>query len=112
MPNEQGLEPGYEQRHFDDLDGGLRLVASQDGRGGSISLNADVDLYASRLAQGDQAQVPIRDGRGLWIQVNEGCVSVDDVKLEAGDGLALSGASGIHIAAEESGEFLLFDMAL
>lgn len=112
LPREQDLTPGYDQRHFPDLDGKLRLVASPEGRDGSISLNADVDLYASRMSPGDQAELPIRRTRGVWVQVINGHISVDGAQLESGDGLALADVPNVHVTALERSEFLLFDMAL
>ena len=42
-PNQRGIDPGYEQKHFAAADkrGRLRLVASADGRDGSVRIHAD-----------------------------------------------------------------------
>jgi len=43
VPEQRGIAPGYEQRHFAAAEkrGRLRLVASPDGRDGSVTLHAD-----------------------------------------------------------------------
>ena len=112
MPDEQGLKPSYAQQHFDNLNGTLRLVASNDGRDGSISIHADVNLYASKLDTDAQVNLPLTGQRGVWVQVIKGLVTVNDQPLESGDGLALAGVRDVTISAMENSEFLLFDMAL
>lgn len=112
MPDQKGLKPSYEQRHFDDTNGTLRLVASPDGREGSISLNADVDLYVSKLDSDARVNLPLAPKRGVWVQVVKGRVTVNDQPLDAGDGLALAETETITITALDDSEFLLFDMAL
>lgn len=112
LPDEQGLKPSYAQQHYDDLDGRLRLVASNDGRDGSISIHADVNLYASKLDADAQVSLPLKRKRGVWVQVVKGLVTVNDQPLESGDGLALAEVRDVTITAMENSEFLLFDMAL
>lgn len=112
MPDEQGLKPSYAQQHYDDLDGRLRLVASNDGRDESISIHADVKLYASKLNRDALVELPLKKKRGVWVQVIKGLVTVNDQPLESGDGLALAEVENIVISAMEDSEFLLFDMAL
>lgn len=112
LPEEQGLKPSYAQKHFEDLNGKLRLVASNDGRDGSIPIHADVNLYASKLDSDAQVNLPLKGKRGVWVQVIKGLVTVNDQPLESGDGLALAEVDAIAITAMEDSEFLLFDMAL
>ena len=112
MPDQRGLKPGYAQQHFDDLNGKLRLVASNDGRDGSISIHADVNLYASKLNADAQVTLPLSDKRGVWVQVVTGLVTVNDQPLESGDGLDLAEVPEVKISPMENSEFLLFDMGL
>ena len=112
LPDQQGLKPSYDQKHFDDLDGQLRLVASAAGANGSITLNADVNLYASKLKSDHKVSLTTNSKRGLWVQVIKGSLSVNDQSLHAGDGLALAEIEKLNITATDDSEFLLFDMAL
>jgi quercetin 2,3-dioxygenase len=110
LPERRGLAPAYEQKAFTDLDGGLRLVASQDGRLGSLSMHQDADLYAARLATGAGARHPFRPGRHGWLQIARGAVDLEGQRLAAGDGAAISDEAAVALRAVEDSEVLLFDL--
>ncbi|WP_299922664.1 pirin family protein [uncultured Pelagimonas sp.] len=110
-PEAQGLKPSYEQRHFDDLDGNFRLIAARDGRDGALTVHRDVDLYAGQLDAGQNVQLPLRDGRGMWLQMISGQVTAHGQKLTTGDGLALIKEPELTLTADEDAAFLLFDLA-
>lgn len=113
VPEEDGLAPGYEQKEFSDAErrGGLKLVASRDGRDGALTVHQDVDLYASLLNNGETASLRLRDGRRAWIQVARGSVTVNGEALGQGDGAAILDETEITLAATSDAEFLVFDMA-
>ena len=113
LPDRQGHEPGYEQKHFDDDSrrGRLRLVASPDGRDDSITLHQDVDVYASLLGKDQTVRHEIAPGRHAWMQVVKGRVQAGDHPLSEGDGLAISDESAVEVTGlGDGGEFLLFDL--
>jgi len=99
LPERRGITPGYEQKAFppSERDGKLRLVASHDGRDGSLTIHQDVDLYTTTLR--DQASVTFdfRGGRYGWLQVTRGAVTVNGVSLDAGDGAAIEQESSLTI---------------
>jgi redox-sensitive bicupin YhaK (pirin superfamily) len=113
LPRVEGLAPSYEQKHFpaDRRRGTLRLVASPDGREGSVRVHQDVNLYASLLERGTVLKHDIEASRQLWLQVVGGDVGLGDVVLRAGDGAALSGEPALEIQAERPAEVLVFDLA-
>ena len=112
LPATSGLKPGYEQRNFSaKLDGNLFLVASADGRDGSVLIHQDVDLYVARVAADAGLTHQFRPGRIGWLQVARGSVELEGQSLEQGDGAAIEGLSSIKIEALEDAEVLLFDMA-
>jgi redox-sensitive bicupin YhaK (pirin superfamily) len=113
LPERLGLTPSYEQRAFplDTAKDDLLLVASRDGRDGSVTVHQDVALYAGRLAHGAKLERAIGAGRHAWVQVARGAVEVNGVALRAGDGLAASGEPKLAIAATEDAEILVFDLA-
>jgi redox-sensitive bicupin YhaK (pirin superfamily) len=110
LPHTIDLEPSYEQKAFtdDDRRGQLRLIASEDGRDGSVTVHQDVSLFASTL---DNEQTvthemdPLRYG---WIQVARGEITVNGDKASQGDGLVITGESQLSIKGP--GEILLFDL--
>ena len=113
IPDKAGLEPGYEEKQFPDTEkqGALRLIASRDGRDGSVVVHQDVDLYASLLAKGDELEHAARPSRKTWIQVVRGDVDVNGETLHGGDGAAIVDEKRLSIRSESPAEILLFDMA-
>lgn len=112
IPEKRGLAPGYEQKAFSDAEkrGRLRLIGSRDGRDGSVTIHQDVDLYAALLGEGDAVEHTVAAGRGGWVQVARGIVSVNGEELREGDGVAISTSGHLRIAGHEAAEVLLFDM--
>ena len=112
LPDTKGLEPGYEQTFFSDEDkrGRLRLVASKDGRDGSLTIHQDAALYDSILEEGMKIDYPVPAGRHLWLQVVCGAVNVNGVSLGQSDGAAISDETLLKIIAEKDSELLLFNL--
>jgi hypothetical protein len=112
FPDRRGLAPGYEEKHFADESkrGHLKLVASPDGRDGSVVVHQRADLYATLLSAGDEvAHATERTAKG-WVQVASGAVTVNGERLEAGDGAAIAYEDSIGIRCVADSEILLFDM--
>ena len=112
-PNVTGIPPSYEQKHFDAASkrGRLRLVASPDGREGSVKLHQDAFLYAALLDGADRAVHKLQQGRRAYVHVARGAATVNGQPLEAGDALKAVGASEIVLEKGEGNEVLLFDLA-
>lgn len=113
LPAQRGIKPSYEQKRFDDAEkrGRLRLVASPDGRDGSISLNQDSDIYAGVFKATEGARLELRPARHAWVQVARGEVVVNGEKLAAGDGAALSDERAVDLTAQSDAEVLVFDLS-
>jgi redox-sensitive bicupin YhaK (pirin superfamily) len=111
LPEREGLPPSYEQTHFpaEERRGRLRLVASRDGREGSIRIHQDVELFAALLGAGDALEHALRPGRHAWLQLARGRCTLNGVALEAGDGVAVSEETSLRIAGGDA-ELLLFDL--
>lgn len=112
LPNAENLPPGYEQKAFSEEErrGQLRLIASRDGRDGSVSLNQDVSLFASIIEAGREVAYEIDPKRYAWIQVARGALTVNDEKAEQGDGVVVVAETNLTIKADEPAELLLFDL--
>jgi redox-sensitive bicupin YhaK (pirin superfamily) len=113
LPNKPSLSPGYEQKTFSDSDkrGKWRLVASEDGREGSLVVHQDVALHVANLAKGEKVPYEAKKGRRLWLQVARGTVKVGAEILNQGDGAAVSDEAAISVEAEDASEVLLFDLS-
>jgi redox-sensitive bicupin YhaK (pirin superfamily) len=112
-PDRRGVPPRYEQRPFPSLSnaGELTLLASPDGRNGSIQINQDSLLFAATMSKGQATKRMIKANRGAWIQVLRGELSIEDSRLAAGDGASTSGETELSITANNQSEILLFDLA-
>jgi quercetin 2,3-dioxygenase len=113
LPDREGLAPSYEQKTFADSDkhNRLRLVASRDGRDGSVRIHQDADIYASLLDKDAAVTHALANGRRGWMQVVRGAVEVNGKTLRAGDGAAASDLPALTVTATaDVSEFLLFDL--
>lgn len=118
LPDGQGHTPAYDQKSFTDKlkQTGFTLAVSNDGSDGSIAIHQDVKIYIGDLPTGISRDVSLLPSRHAWIQVTKGDLIVQggagqQVKLEAGDGLAVSEESALNMVAVSNAQFLLFDLA-
>jgi len=112
LPEEQGLGPGYEQRGFDDQDrhNALQLIASPDGRNGSLRIHQQSDIFLAALAGEQAVRYQLRAGRKIYVQVTRGSVAVNGHAVQAGDGVAITELETVELSGDEGGEVLLFDL--
>ena len=112
LPAKRGIEPGYEQKAFapEEMAGRLRLVASPDGRDGSVTIHTDAALYAGLFDKGSAGELTLGKGRHSWVQIVRGQARVNGHELEAGDGAALSDEALVRIEGTDASEVLVFDL--
>jgi len=112
QPNVTGIAPSYEEKHFDAASkrGQLRLIASPDGRDGSVLVHQDARLYAALLDGSEQASHQLAGGRLGYVHIARGGVEVNGHLLEAGDALKISGPTDILLKNANAAEVLLFDL--
>jgi redox-sensitive bicupin YhaK (pirin superfamily) len=112
LPEQEGLEPSYEEIHLseDDKRGRLVRVASGSGVDGAMKIHQDVEFFTSIVDAGDSVKHSLTPGRYAWIQVARGSVAVNGVDLEEGDGAAVSDETEVRIDGRDSAEVLLFDL--
>lgn len=117
-PHTRGLTPSYEQKKFPTLEdpGKLHLVASPDGRDGSLTIHQDARIFLARLEAGQSVSHTIAGGRAAWLQMVEGSAEVvetaknEGIELAAGDGLAVEDESQLTIHSTAGAFVLLFDL--
>lgn len=112
MPARDGIEPGYEQKYFADKEkrGRLRLIASPDGREGSVTIHQDAELYASLLGPQEQISHRFAAGRLGYLHLIKGEVNANGNQLKTGDAAKIESEQELVITATESSELLLFDL--
>jgi quercetin 2,3-dioxygenase len=109
-PSVTGIQPSYEQKHYEPREkrGRLRLIASPDGAQGSVTIHQDALVYAGLFDGRENASCDLKHQRG-YLHVARGRVTVNGHKLEAGDALK-TGPGVIEIENGEGAEVLLFDL--
>ncbi len=112
-PDRKGHAPAYEDRAFPTgaSDNALLLVASGSGRDGSLKINQDADVFATKIGAGKTLSHAIAAGRHAWVHVARGTLSVNGTVLEAGDAAAVSDEGSLTLAAKDDAEALVFDLA-
>jgi quercetin 2,3-dioxygenase len=113
MPEKDGIAPGYEQKTFSrqDKEGKLRLIASRDGRDGSVVIHQDASVYASIPGMGKTVELALAAQRLGWVQVARGAAEIEGKKLKAGDGAAITDQTSVAIkATTDDTEVLVFDL--
>jgi len=112
-PDRRGHQPAYDERSFpmEERTNQLRLVASPEGREGSIRINTNTNLFATTLSPGQSIALDNAPQRHVWIQIARGQLTLNDLPYGAGDGAAISEPGIVELRASEESEILVFDLA-
>jgi quercetin 2,3-dioxygenase len=111
-PDRMGLQPGYEQKTFDDTEkrGRLRLVVSGDGAEGSVTVHQDARIYAGLFDGAENAQLDVKPGRRIYVHVVRGKLTVQGRPLSGGDALKLTDIARLTLSGGSDAEVLVFDL--
>jgi len=112
FPSKQDMQPEYEEKKFSDEEkrNKLRLIVSPEGSEGSVKIHQDAKIYASLLDERREVVHSLEEGRSAWLQIAAGSVTLNDIALKQGDGVAVSQESNLRISAQQAAEVLLFDL--
>ena len=113
LPEEKDIEPGYEQKNFsyEDMTGDFKLVGDRYGTDGAITIHQDVKMLVAVLEEGQEIGYSFEEGRGGFLQVVRGQITLDGETLKEGDGAEISDMDEISILSKAPSELILFDMA-
>jgi redox-sensitive bicupin YhaK (pirin superfamily) len=113
LPSERGIDPGYEQKAFSTADkrGRLKLVASPDGRDGSVTVHADARLHAGLFDGDETAELALQPGRLAYVHLARGTLDVNGQRLKAGDAALLRNEQRLALSGGDGAEVLVFDLA-
>jgi quercetin 2,3-dioxygenase len=113
VPNETGLQPGYEQRSLNLEKNSSKwvLIAARDGREVAVKVHQDVELYLAAISAGQQLNYRLKPGRQAWLQVTRGATAINGMLLGAGDGASVSEEQTLEVTAVPVAELLLFNLA-
>ncbi len=112
LPNQKGVDPGYEQQTISDAGkrGRLRLVASPDGQDGSVSIHADARLYAGLFTGDETGSLALDPSRKAYVHMVRGMAQVSGQSLKTGDALLIEDESVLTIDQADESEILVFDL--
>lgn len=111
VPSRKNFPPNYAQQSFaDSPPNGLALACSSDGRGPSLKINQDVDLYIGKLSPQCRINHPLRDQRHAWVQLIAGDLDLNGTLLGAGDGALADDERELRLTSVKAAHFLLFDL--
>jgi len=113
LPRFRGIQPSYEQKHFDQVErrGRLRTIVAPGGKDGSLSINADAAIEAG-LFDGQESAVKTLDPKRLaYLHVARGDIVVNGNALSAGDAALLDGEQRLELSNGRGAEVLVFDLA-
>lgn len=112
LPERTGIEPGYEQKRFDDSEkrGRLRLVVSPDGADGSVTIHQDARMYAGLFDDDGSAELAIAPGRLAYVHLVRGTATVNGRDLGAGDALLYRDEPDVRIERGQGAEVLVFEL--
>ena len=112
LPQAVGIQPGYEQKHFDAASkrGQLRLVVSPDGRDGSVTINADASIRNGLFDGDERFSATLDPARKVYVQLLRGSLRVNGQTLQAGDALRMEDEAQLTIDQGADAEVLVFDL--
>lgn len=114
IPNERGLEPGYEQKEFtpEQRRNVLLPVAGPAAADGALLINQDAVMYISRVERGERVEHHLAEGRGAYVFVIDGEVKVSGYALAPGDSISAEQETQVTIESTEDAEIVFFDIPL
>jgi quercetin 2,3-dioxygenase len=112
QPNQQRIDPSYEEKRFssEEKRGRLRLIASPDRAGGSVLIHQDAKVYAGLFDGNEQAVLEVKPGRRIYVHMARGSATANDTKLTAGDALKLSDVTSLTLKDGHDAEVIVFDL--
>ena len=113
MPRTSGGQPRYAEKALgkDAKPNGLTLLFAGEPRDEAVEIRANADVYAGKLDAGKSLIHQPSTGRGQWVHVIAGDLTLLGESLKTGDGLAIENASQLDFQSHNGSQFLLFDLA-
>jgi redox-sensitive bicupin YhaK (pirin superfamily) len=88
----------------------LCVIASPDGRKGSLRIHQDAFIYSSILDPGVHLVHELMTGRSDWLHIMYGEATLDDIVLTQGDGVGVTIEPSVSMTVRENTEILLVDL--
>jgi redox-sensitive bicupin YhaK (pirin superfamily) len=114
LPDQEDLSPGYEQTSYttEQRTNILLQIASGKKDAGGVFIHQDATISVSLLETGHTLKYPVSGGRGVYLYLIEGSITVNQMKLTTGDAAIVDTMEELAIAADIDSEIALFDVPL
>jgi redox-sensitive bicupin YhaK (pirin superfamily) len=113
LPDRAGLTPEVEQKVFTREDRTDRLLRAISGDGGdAVLVHQDAHVYVSHLTAGASVTHELTAGRGGYLYVIGGEVSVNGTAMAVGSAAQITDEPTIRIEAAADSELILVDVGL
>lgn len=111
-PNVIGIKPEYEEKTLgiEGRRGRLQVVASPDGRDGSMTIHADVVIYAALLDEAESIEYALPVERSAYVHVARGAITVNGQQLNTGDAVAITDEKQVKLENGKQAEIIVFDL--
>jgi redox-sensitive bicupin YhaK (pirin superfamily) len=115
-PNRLDVQPSYATRRFPGPERSNRLAVlasglPEDASSEAVPLRADARLLAGRLEAGASMKYEVLDGRDLYLVPAAGAVLLNGVRIEEGDGVAVTGERVLEFEALADTELVVVELA-
>ncbi len=103
------LQPGRETKRFSIAQRRRELcvIASPDGRDGSLRIQSDAHIHSAILDSGRHLAHELAPESGAWLHVVTGEVQMGDDVLTTGDGAGIEAEHAISLIAHDDSEVLI-----
>lgn len=114
VPTRSGEAPSWGARPFPKGERSgqfVTLASGYDDDKDALPIRTDARVVAATLKAGESAHYPIGKDRKAYLVPATGAIQIDDVRVNARDGAAISGMDVIRVIAIEDSEIVLVDAA-
>lgn len=111
IPEKRELEPSYEQKTIASESGKFALIGDRHGTDGAVTIHQDVRMLVADMKDGDETSYRFEKGRGGFLHVAKGWITLNGEPLKEGDGAEMTDVDTITLKANADSEVLLFDLA-
>jgi hypothetical protein len=114
VPTRRGGSPSWGTRPFPQADRAGRLVALASGDtedADALPIRTDARVLGARLKPGETIEYALPAGRHAYLVPAKGALTVNGVRLEAGDGAAIRDEPLLRLAGLDDAELVLVDSA-